>query len=241
MSANLFENKDAWKSFDTKALMDNIPNYFEFSGDIENSAYLNWRFDSFYDIENQFYQMGKAYFQTAVRLIDECLSDNKDKKADIWIFPILFNVVHGTEIYLKGFNSQIRILDKIEKQEYQESKIEGKHNILQLCQTAISLIKKSSRKDLLKDLLPEFNFVKKFIDVLYENTDDMSFARYPVDIDKEPHFYAQQTENIAIDLDVLRIWVCKVFDILDKCTGFVDFQIDQIKEWLYDMQQEYGE
>ena len=47
MSVDLFENKDAWKSLDTKALMDIIPNYFEFSGDIENSAYLNWRFDSF--------------------------------------------------------------------------------------------------------------------------------------------------------------------------------------------------
>lgn len=41
MSVDLFENKDAWKSLDTKALMDIIPNYFEFSGDIENSAYLN--------------------------------------------------------------------------------------------------------------------------------------------------------------------------------------------------------
>ena len=32
MSVDLFENKDAWKSLDTKALMDIIPNYFEFSG-----------------------------------------------------------------------------------------------------------------------------------------------------------------------------------------------------------------
>lgn len=237
MSVNLFENKDAWKSFDTKALMDIIPNYFEFSGNIENLAYLNWRFNFMRDTENQFYEMGKAYFETAKRLIDDCLSDNKDKKADIWIFPILFNIVHGTEIYLKGFNSQIRILDKIEKQEHQESKIEGKHNILQLCQMAISLIKQSSHKD----LLPEFEFVKNFIDILYANTNDMTFARYPVDINKKPHFYAQQTENITINLDVLRIWVCKVFDILDSCTGFVDFQIDQIRDWLYDMQQEYGE
>lgn len=237
MSVDLFANKDAWKSLDTKALMDIIPNYFDFSGDIENSAYLNWRFDFIRETENQFYEMGKAYFETAISLIDDCLIDNKDKKADIWIFPILFNVVHGTEIYLKGFNSQIRILDKIEKQEYQESKIEGKHNILQLCQTAISLIKCSSHKD----LLPEFEFVKKFIDILYANTNDMTFARYPVDSNKQPHFYVQKEENITIDLDVLRIWVCKVFEILDGCTGFVDFQIDQIKDWLYEMQQAYGE
>ena len=122
MNIDLFENKDAWKLFDTKELMDIIPNYFEFSGNIENSAYLNWRFDFIRNTENQFYEMGKAYFETAITLIDDCLNDNIDKKDDIWIFPILFNVVHGTEIYLKGFNSQIRILDKIEKQEYQESK-----------------------------------------------------------------------------------------------------------------------
>ena len=237
MSVDLFENKDAWKSLDTKALMAIIPNYFEFTGDIENSAYLNWRFDIFHDTENQFYEMGKAYFETAIRLIDDCLSDNKDQKADIWIFPILFNIVHGTEIYLKGFNSQIRILDKIEKQEYQESKIEGKHNILQLCQTAISLIKQSSHKD----LLPKLEFVKKFIDILYENTNDMTFARYPIDSDKQPHFYAQDTDNITIDLDVLRIWVCKTFDIFDSCTRSIDLQIDEIKDWLYEMQQEYGE
>ena len=164
MSVNLFENKNAWKLLDTKSLMNVIPNYFDSTGNVEKSAYLNWRFDFMRDTENQFYEMGKAYFETAIALIDICLSNNKDKKADIWIFPILFNIVHGTEIYLKGFNSQIRILDKIEKQEYQESKIEGKHNISQLCQTAISLIKKSSHKD----LLSEFKFVKKFIDVLYE-------------------------------------------------------------------------
>lgn len=41
MSVDLFTDKDAWKSLDTKALMDIIPNYFDFSGDIEKSAYLN--------------------------------------------------------------------------------------------------------------------------------------------------------------------------------------------------------
>ena len=57
MNIDLFENKDAWKLFDTKELMDIIPNYFEFSGNIENSAYLNWRFDFIRNTENQFYEM----------------------------------------------------------------------------------------------------------------------------------------------------------------------------------------
>lgn len=234
MDIDLFEDKDAWKSVETKDLITQLPNYFEFTGDIDHSAYLNWRFDNFYGTENDFYKMGSAYFEVAIQLIDDCLANNSDKKADIWIFPILFNVVHGIEIYLKGFNSQIRILEKLKKNEYQDSKIEGGHNILQLCQQAISLINQSSQKD----LLIEFKFVKRFIEILYEHTDDMTFARYPIAKKGESHFYVKQSKNITIDLDVLRVWVCKVFSILDCCTGFVDFQIDEIKEWLYEMQQE---
>ncbi|MBC3513226.1 hypothetical protein [Ruminococcus bicirculans (ex Wegman et al. 2014)] len=234
MNIDLFEDKDAWKKLDAKSLMKIIPNYFEFTGDIEHSAYLNWRFDSINNTENQFYEMGKAYLETAIQLIDVCLKDNSNQKADVWIFPILFNVVHGIEAYLKGFNSQLRILNKIEKLEYQESKIEGKHNILQLCQTAIKLIQQSSHKDILQD----FRFVESFITILYANTDDMTFARYPIDSNKRPHFYVNKP-NITIDLDVLRIWICKILDILDGCTGFIDFLIDQINEWIYETQQEY--
>ena len=85
------------------------------SGDIYATAYLNWRFDSKRDVEIKFYEMGKAYFATALSLIDTCLANNRDKKADTWIFPILFHIVHGIEVYLKGFNSQYRIFDETQK------------------------------------------------------------------------------------------------------------------------------
>lgn len=235
MENDLFENKDNWENYSTEELIEILPNYFEWSGDMENSAYLNWRFDFMRDIENQFYEMGTAYFETAIALIDKCLENNNDKKADIWIFPILFNVVHGIEIYLKGFNSQIKIFEKLEIQEFQESKIEGNHDIRQLCDVAISLIKSSSQKE----LLPEFMFVKKFIEILYENTNDMTFARYPINKKGKFQFYVKKRRNITIDLDIIRIWICKVFSILSGCTGFVDYQIDEMKEWLYEMQQEY--
>ena len=237
MCKDLFENKNSWEKYTTSELSKSLPSYFEWSGDIEHSAYLNWRFNLLGSTENKFYEMGIAYFETAIVLIDKCIENNLDKKADGWIFPILFNVVHGIEIFLKGFNSQIKILEKIEKQQYQSTKIEGNHDIKQLCEIAISLIKKSSQKG----MLPEFQFVKKFIYILYANTADMTFARYPVDRNKNPHFYINKSDNITIDLDVLRIWVCKIFSILNGCTGFVDFQIDEIKEWIYEMQQEYGE
>ena len=36
---------DDLSDIETKELMDSLPNYFDFSGDIQASAYLNWRFD----------------------------------------------------------------------------------------------------------------------------------------------------------------------------------------------------
>jgi hypothetical protein len=228
--------EDDWLKVDTKELLDKLPNYFDFSGDIENSAYLNWRFDSFNNLENKFYNIGKAYFQTSLALIDHCLNDNGDKKADIWIFPIMFNVVHGIEVYLKGFNSQIKILNKLENEEYEKTKIEGKHDIKQLCQLAISLIKASKRTD----ILDEFLFLQKFIEILYKNTNDMTFARYPITAKGKKHFYVDRRENITIDLEIFKVWINRVYYILDTCTGFVDYQIEEIKEWLYEMQRDYG-
>ncbi len=221
----------------TSDLMNSLPSYFEWMGDITRTAYLNWRFDSTRDLENQFYDMAKGYFETSLALIDNCISDNLGSKADIWIFPIMFNVVHGIEVYLKGFNSQYRILAKLQKDEYQATKIEGKHDIRQLCQVSVSLVKANHDDDLLEEL----SFIQKFIEILYANTDDMTFARYPVTSKGEKQFYVKQKDNVTVDLDVFKQWVIRVFHILDSCTGFVDFQVDQILEWKYEMQQEYGD
>ena len=234
MSVDLFKDINAWESIPTNELANVLPSFFEYMGDIEKTAILNWRFGFIRDTENQFYEMGKAYLQTAIQLIDDCMDNNWDKKADVWIFPILFNTVHGIEIYLKGFNSQIMILDKIEKNEYQDSTLEQGHNIQNLCRKALNLIKISSHTD----LLPEFEFINKFIDILYSNTNDMTFARYPTRNKGDAQFYVKQQNNINIDLDVIRIWVCKILSILDGCTSFVDYQIDQINDWLYEMQQD---
>lgn len=221
----------------TKELLDALPNYFIFDGDIDGTAYLNWRFDFNRDIEAQFFDMGKGYFETSIALLDSCIADNRGKKADIWIFPIMFNVVHGIEVYLKGFNSIYRILNKLQKGEYQDSKIEGKHDIRQLCQVSMKLLKDSGNRDLLE----EMNFVQKFIAYLYQNTDDMTFARYPITAKGEQHFYVTEKDNVTINLAVFRQWVLRLFHILDSCTGYVDYQVDEIKDWQAEMRSYYGE
>jgi len=228
---------DDLSDIETPDLLKALPNYFDFSGDINATAYLTWRFDAKRGVEKKFYEIGKAYFDTSLTLIDACLADNLDKKADTWIFPIMFHLVHGIEVYLKGFNSQYRIYTKLKKREYQETKIEGVHDIDQLCKVAISQLRDNKNKE----LVSEFLFVQRFIEILYENTQDMTFARYPLTDKKADHFYVSQNKNITIDLNVLRAWVIRVFRILDLSTSFIDFGIEETKEWLYEMQQEYGD
>ena len=106
---------DDLSDIETKELIHSLPNFFDFTGNITRTAYLNWRFAFTRDLENQFYDMAKGYFETSLALVDNCLCDNTGHKADIWIFPIMFNVVHGIEVYLKGFNSQYKSLQNCKR------------------------------------------------------------------------------------------------------------------------------
>lgn len=226
---------DDLSDIETKELMVELPDYFSPTGDISKTAYLNWRFDFHRDTERNFFNMAKGYFETAIELIESCITDNHTKKADIWIFPIMFCVVHGIEVYLKGFNSLYRIHTKLQQDECQESKIEGKHDIRQLCQVAIKMLRDTANSELLDEML----FIQKFIEILYQNTDDMTFARYPITAKGKKHFYVEKTENVAIDLNVFRQWVLRVHKVLDGCTDFIEFQVEQIKEWQADMYSDY--
>ena len=50
---------------------------------VNTTAYLNWRFSSFFDMGTQFWQMAEGYFESANLLLNACLNDNNDKKADM--------------------------------------------------------------------------------------------------------------------------------------------------------------
>lgn len=227
---------DDLSDIETSELLSVLPSYFSFSGDIRHTAYLNWRFAINDGVEQQFFSMGEGYFETSLALIEQCITDNRGNRADIWIFPILFNVVHGIEVYLKGFNSLYPICLELEESgEIKESKIEGKHDIKQLCQVAMKQLKQNGDKEIFCEML----FVKQFIDILYQNTDDMTFARYPITAKKDNQFYTDSPQNVTIDLNVLRQWVLRVFQILNNTTEYISYKTDQMKEMRADMLSEY--
>lgn len=220
----------------TTELIKSLPNYFIFNGNPYRTAYLNWRFDFIKDTENQFFDMAEGYFEAAIALLDNCIADNNSHKADVWIFPIMFSTVHGIEVYLKGINLTYSILERLELDEYQESKIEGNHDIKQLCQNAIKHMRDTKNKELLDEML----FVQQFIAFLYENTHNMDFTRYPVSPNGKKQFYVEKSENVTIDLDVFRQWILRVFSILDSCSGYLSFEVGETKQWRADMLNEYG-
>lgn len=64
---------------------------FSRNDDIDKMAFLNWRMESG-EIINLF-NLAEGYFQSALILTEECLKENRDKKADIVIFP--FRIKHN--------------------------------------------------------------------------------------------------------------------------------------------------
>lgn len=86
-----------------------------------NYAFLNWDFDNSRGGKNNVYQsvednfvMGNAYMGNAVLgLFSILYSGNYCSVADTFIFPILFDIWHGVELWLKS--SVDAIMKKIKK------------------------------------------------------------------------------------------------------------------------------
>ena len=51
---------DDLSDIETTELMLSLPNYFDFTHDIEHTAYLNWRFAINPEIEARFFNMGEG-------------------------------------------------------------------------------------------------------------------------------------------------------------------------------------
>lgn len=209
-----------------------MKSFFCYHADINRNAYLNWRMGYSDSQRRQLVVMSDAFFDTAYNLLLQCLEDNDDKKADIWIFPILFNVVHGIEIYLKAINVSLNlVLSK------SNIKIQGNHNIQQLCETAESLVleyKNRNRNATTEQMFLGIKLVRNFIDNIYQKTSDMTFARYPMSKNKNGHFYIQTLDNEVVNLDMLREQMLFVYKMLSFVYEMPELEVDVRAEAMQD-------
>ena len=106
---------------------------FSYNVDVNKTAYMNWRTKYHEQIHNMIV-IADGFMKSAILLAETALDDNLDKKADIIVYPMLFNANHAIELYLKAITWTLNIvLDKTER-------IEGSHNIQQILQVVKSRV-----------------------------------------------------------------------------------------------------
>jgi hypothetical protein len=196
---------------------------FSRNPDYKKIAFLNWRIAEGEDIRN-ILNLAEGYLEAAIALATVCLQDNEDKKADIYIFPILTNANHGIELYLKGMTWALNKLLAIDR------KVEGGHNSKQIFQTVRSKIKEYNGhislhgfNDSTKELEEYINELFIIIEATAKN-DKMDFSRYPITNDYDNHFYVMSIDNVEIDLEnfVARFQIIK--NHLEEISDFLFYQ-----------------
>ena len=202
-----------FNTVDVEQYAQKMDSIFQYNQNVEKTAYLNWRSNKYTNQRRQLVVMGDNFFSSAYNLLQQCINDNGDKKADSWIFPIMFNIVHGIEIYLKAINVILNIVLNEQNQA-----IQGGHNIKQLCQTSKNLIlkyKNKSKNETTDQMWTAIKVIENFIENIYIKTDDMTFARYPMDKNKNGHFYIQALDNSVIDMELLEKQMVIVYKMLE--------------------------
>ena len=77
--------------------------------------------------------------------------------------------------------------------------------------------------------------VERFIDNIYAKTDDMTFARYPMDKDKNGHFYIQNLENEVVDLILLRDQISVIYHMLEYIYDMPVLEMEMDAEAMKDL------
>lgn len=192
---------------------------FSYNIDINKTAYMNWRTDKHDYIENMI-TIADGFMESSLIAAKAVLDDNFSKRADVVIFPILFNANHAIELYLKAITWTLNILLKNGK------KIEGKHNINQLFNNMKSRVmefendkdKKMQFKKLIQNLSCYLDELDNKIN--HKNSkkgqDNMDFSRYPFDNKYINHFYVDTYDNVTVDLENFIIRFTEIGDNLSS-------------------------
>ena len=192
--------------------------------DINKTAFVNWRTSKNEDIQNMLV-LAEGFLTSSIELAKVALASNKDKKADILIFPILTNANHGIELYLK---SLVWTLNKLMKS---ENKIEEKHHdIKKILQTAKNKIEKYKNQKSLDFFNQETEELQNYIDELFTRIKatpknaKMDFSRYPFDNKYGNHFYIDEIGNVEVDLENFISRFEKILETLDERISYFFYQ-----------------
>ncbi|MDP5277172.1 hypothetical protein [Chengkuizengella axinellae] len=178
---------------------------FSYNIDIRKNAYLNWR-TSKHDEINNMIVLAEGFMTSAILLAEQVLNDNRDKKADSIIYPILFNVNHGIEVYLKSISWSLnKILNNSEKTFIKN------HNLLELfndVKTLVTIFEGDTNK---KSSINMMESLENYITELYSKIENVTpkgkkiynidFSRYTLDYNGEPQFYINQFDNVVVDIE----------------------------------------
>lgn len=181
-------------------------NIFSYNSDVDKNAYLNWRTEKHNLILNMI-TVAKGFMDSALINAEAIIEDNNDKKADILIFPILFNVNHAIELYLKAITWELNILLNNNKE------IEGQHDIKQIFSVVKSRVNEYETEKLRRRQFNDFvNDLDEYIHELFSHIDsgkignkkdNMDFSRYPFNQKYVNHFYIDKIDNVVIDVENL--------------------------------------
>jgi len=208
----------------------NFKPIFSYNDDLNKNAYLNWRMLR-WDRRQNLNAIAHGYYDAAISLAQSCVDDNCDKKADELIFPILFNMDHSIELYLKSIMWSAHWLND----DYENS-FKRTHDLQDLYQKTKEAIHSLGKED-------EDNFIDKtdnlsqYICELYsllhpaeqgQQKDNLDLFRYPMSRDQKPYFYAENSnENVTIDLENFIVRFQEIGKTLNCLADYYDELVDK--------------
>lgn len=183
---------------------------FSRNSNIDWMAFMNWRIEPNDYILNM-KNVADGFLLSSQELTSSCLTENRNKKADILIFPIFHNLNHGIELYLKC------LIWIANKKIGSSENFDGTHDIKKLFKTLNEQIYHLKNYITIEEFKGMSNSLIIYIDELYEKISldkkhaKMDFPRYPFDLNFQDQFYALDKGTIEIDLEnfVERISIIK--------------------------------
>lgn len=199
---------------------------FSYNNDINKTAYLNWQTYDRQPIHNM-NVLAEGYRNASICLIEKCLENNEDKKADTLIFPILFSINQGIELYEKALCWSVNILLGIRASYTHNHDIRGEwFNVKNKIKQFGFEISGSDEEEFNKMIKPLEEYLEEIMSTIdmdgninkaYYNID---FTRFPLNNRDQRQFYIDSFKNVVVDLEYLNNITKEIFECLDRLSGY---------------------